>query len=297
MACQTQRYTALVQGPQRCALQRLVWRGAGSSFSTYQIELMIDPAKKDDELAGTEQPFVQHLVELRDRLLHALYGIGVVLVALLLYPGPSRLYDLLALPLVQALPEGSRMIAVGVVSPFLVPIKVSVLAALALSLPWILYQVWSFVAPGLYKHEKKLVLPLVAASTVLFYAGAAFCYFFVFGQAFPAIQKMAPMSVAVSPDIEAYLDFVITMFIAFGVAFEVPIVVVILARMGVVTIAQLKAFRTYFVVGAAAVAGLVTPPDPVSMIALLVPMVLLYELGILAAQLFIRHTAAPDEDS
>lgn len=258
---------------------------------------MTDPAKKEDELAGTEQPFVQHLVELRDRLLHSLYGIGAVLVALLLYPGPSKLYDLLALPLVKTLPEGSRMIAVGVVSPFLVPIKVSVLAALALSLPWIMYQVWSFVAPGLYKHEKKLVLPLVAASTVLFYAGAAFCYFFVFGQAFPAIQKMAPMSVAVSPDIEAYLDFVITMFIAFGVAFEVPIVVVILARMGIVTIAQLKAFRTYFVVGAAAVAGLVTPPDPVSMIALLVPMVLLYEVGIMAAQLFIRHTAAPEEDT
>jgi sec-independent protein translocase protein TatC len=258
---------------------------------------MTDPVKKEDELAGTEQPFVQHLVELRDRLLHSLYGIGAVLVALLLYPGPSKLYDLLALPLVQTLPEGSRMIAVGVVSPFLVPIKVSVLAALALSLPWIMYQVWSFVAPGLYKHEKKLVLPLVAASTVLFYTGAAFCYFFVFGQAFPAIQKMAPMSVAVSPDIEAYLDFVITMFIAFGVAFEVPIVVVILARMGIVTIEQLKAFRTYFVVGAAAVAGLVTPPDPVSMIALLVPMVLLYEFGILAAQLFIRHTAAPKEDT
>jgi sec-independent protein translocase protein TatC len=199
------------------------------------------------------------------------------------------------MPLVKALPEGSRMIAVGVVSPFLVPIKVSVLAAIGLSLPWILYQIWAFVAPGLYKHEKKLVLPLVAASTVLFYMGAAFCYFFVFGQAFPAIQKMAPMSVAVSPDIEAYLDFVITMFIAFGVAFEVPIVVVILARMGIVTITQLKSFRTYFVVGAAAVAGLVTPPDPVSMIALLIPMYLLYELGILAAQMFIKHTQAPDE--
>jgi sec-independent protein translocase protein TatC len=256
---------------------------------------MTDAEKKDDELAGTEQPFVQHLIELRDRLLHALYGIAAILVVLLFYPGPSRLYDLLAMPLVKALPEGSRMIAVGVVSPFLVPIKVSVMAAIALSLPWILYQVWAFVAPGLYKHEKKLVLPLVAASTLLFYMGASFCYFFVFGQAFPAIQKMAPMSVAVSPDIEAYLDFVITMFIAFGVAFEVPIVVVILARMGIVTIAQLKAFRTYFVVGAAAVAGLVTPPDPVSMIALLIPMVLLYEFGILAARFFIKHTAAPDE--
>jgi sec-independent protein translocase protein TatC len=256
---------------------------------------MTDPVNKDDELAGTEQPFVQHLFELRDRLLRSIYGIAAVLVVLLFYPGPSKLYDLLAMPLVKALPEGSRMIAVGVVSPFLVPIKVSVLAAIGLSLPWILYQIWAFVAPGLYKHEKKLVLPLVAASTILFYMGAAFCYFFVFGQAFPAIQKMAPLSVAVSPDIEAYLDFVITMFIAFGVAFEVPIVVVILARLGVVTIAQLKSFRTYFVVGAAAVAGLVTPPDPVSMIALLIPMYLLYEFGILAAQLFIKHTQAPDE--
>ena len=187
------------------------------------------------------------------------------------------------------------MIAVGVVSPFLVPIKVTVMAAIGLSLPWILYQIWAFVAPGLYRHEKKLVLPLVAASTVLFYLGAAFCYFFVFGQAFPAIQKMAPISVTVSPDIEAYLDFVVTMFIAFGVAFEVPIVVIVLARMGVVTLAQLKSFRSYFVVGAAAVAGLVTPPDPVSMIALLVPMVLLYEVGIFAAQVFIKHTQAPDE--
>ncbi|MEI8029300.1 MAG: twin-arginine translocase subunit TatC [Comamonadaceae bacterium] len=256
---------------------------------------MTDPVNKEDELAGTEQPFVQHLFELRDRLLRSLYGIAAVLTVLLFYPGPSKLYDWLAMPLVKTLPEGSHMIAVGVVSPFLVPIKVSVLAAMGLALPWILYQIWAFVAPGLYKHEKKLVLPLVAASTILFYLGAAFCYFFVFGQAFPAIQKMAPLSVAVSPDIEAYLDFVITMFIAFGVAFEVPIVVVILARLGVVTIAQLKSYRTYFVVGAAAVAGLVTPPDPVSMIALLIPMYLLYELGILAAQLFIKHTQAPDE--
>lgn len=256
---------------------------------------MTDPVNKQDEMAGTEQPFVQHLFELRDRLLKALYGVVAVLLVLLLYPGPSNLYDLLAMPLVKALPEGSRMIAVGVVSPFLVPIKVSVMAAIALSLPWILFQIWAFVAPGLYQHEKRLVLPLVAASTILFYMGAAFCYFFVFGQAFPAIQKMAPISVAVSPDIEAYLDFVITMFIAFGVAFEVPIVVVILARLGIVTVAQLKSFRTYFVVGAAAVAGLVTPPDPVSMVALLVPMYLLYEIGIVAAQLFIKHTQAPDD--
>ena len=256
---------------------------------------MNDSGSTKDELAGSEQPFVQHLFELRDRLLRAIYGIAAVFGVLVFYPGPSKLYDFLAMPLVRALPEGSKMIAVGVVSPFLVPIKVSVMAAIALALPWILYQMWAFVAPGLYKHEKKLVLPLVAASTVLFYAGAAFCYFFVFGQAFPAIQKMAPASVSVSPDIEAYLDFVITMFIAFGVAFEVPIVVVILARMKVVTVAQLKAFRSYFIVAAAAVSGLVTPPDPVSMLALLVPMCILYELGIWAAQIFIRHTQAPPD--
>ncbi len=257
---------------------------------------MTHPVNKEDELAGSEQPFVQHLFELRDRLLYAMYGVAAILAILLFYPGPSQIYDMLAMPLVKSLPEGSKMIAVGVVSPFLVPIKVSVLAAIGVALPWILYQLWAFIAPGLYKHEKNLVLPLVAASTILFYTGAAFCYFFVFGQAFPAIQKMAPMSVTVSPDIEAYLDFVITMFIAFGVAFEVPIIVVILARMKIVTVEQLKSYRSYFVVGAAAVAGLVTPPDPVSMIALLVPMYLLYEIGILAAQVFIKHTQAPDED-
>ena len=249
-----------------------------------------------DEMAGTEQPFVQHLMELRDRLLYCVYGIGAIFAVLAFFPGPSALYDLLAMPLVKTLPQGAHMIATGVVSPFLVPIKVTVLAAFGVALPWVLYQVWAFVAPGLYKHEKLLVMPLVVASTLLFYTGAAFCYFVVFGQAFPAIQRMAPTSVAVSPDIEAYLDFVITMFIAFGVAFEVPIAVVILARLKVVTVPQLKSFRTYFVVGAAGVAALVTPPDPVSMLALLVPMCVLYEVGIWSAKLFIKHTQAPDDD-
>jgi sec-independent protein translocase protein TatC len=247
----------------------------------------------DDELAGSEQPFVSHLIELRDRLLKAVYGIGAVFAVLALYPGPSRLYDLLAMPLVAALPQGSKMIAVGVVSPFLIPIKVTALASLGIALPWVLHQVWAFVAPGLYKHEQRLVMPLVVTSTLLFYTGVAFCYFFVFGQAFPAIQSMAPTSVAVSPDIEAYLDFVITMFIAFGVAFEVPVAVIILARLGIVTIEQLRSFRRYFWVAAAAGAGLVTPPDAVSMIALLLPMGLLYEVGILAAQVFIKHTQKP----
>jgi len=259
---------------------------------------MTEPKPTDDELKGTEQPFVQHLFELRDRLLKAIYGIAIIFLVLVFFPGPSALYDFLAMPLVRSLPEGSKMIAVGVVSPFLVPIKVSVMAAIAVALPWILYQMWAFVAPGLYRHEKNLVMPLLTASTLLFYTGAAFCYFFVFGQAFPAIQKMAPSSVAVSPDIEAYLDFVITMFIAFGVAFEVPIVVVILARMKIVSVEQLKKFRSYFVVAAAAVAGLVTPPDPVSMLALLIPMCILYEMGIWAAQFCSRHTSAPiDEEA
>jgi sec-independent protein translocase protein TatC len=258
---------------------------------------MADDKTSQDELAGTEQPFVQHLMELRDRLLYCAYGIGAIFAVLVFFPGPSALYDLLAMPLVKTLPEGSRMIAVGVVSPFLVPIKVTVLAAFGVALPWVLYQIWAFVAPGLYKHEKRLVMPLVVASTLLFYTGAAFCYFFVFGQAFPAIQRMAPASVAVSPDIDAYLDFVITMFIAFGVAFEVPIAVVILARLGVVTVAQLKSFRAFFVVGAAAVAGVVTPPDPVSMLALLAPMIVLYECGIWSANIFIKHTQAPDDDA
>jgi sec-independent protein translocase protein TatC len=253
------------------------------------------PGQERDELDGTEQPFVAHLIELRDRLLKALYGVGVVFLALALWPGPRQLYDFLARPLIASLPQGSKMIAVGVVSPFLIPIKVTVLAATAIALPWVLYQVWAFVAPGLYKHEKRLVLPLVVTSTVLFYCGVGFCYFFVFGQAFPAIERMAPASVAVSPDIEAYLDFALTMFIAFGVAFEVPVAIVILARLGVVSVEQLKDFRRYYWVVAAGVAGLVTPPDPVSMLALLVPLGMLYELGIWATPVFIRHSTAPDE--
>ncbi len=250
----------------------------------------------EDELAGTEQPFVAHLIELRDRLLRSVYGVGIIFAALCAWPGPRDLYDFLAQPLIAALPSGAHMIAVGVVSPFLIPIKVTVLMAFGVALPWVLYQVWAFVAPGLYKHEKRLVLPLVVTSTLLFYCGVAFCYFIVFKKAFPAIQHMAPKSVTVSPDIESYLDFVLSMFIAFGVAFEVPVAVVIVARLGLVTVAQLRSFRNYYWVCAAGVTALVTPPDPGSMIALLVPMILLYEVGILAVPLFIRTTQAPDAE-
>ena len=183
------------------------------------------------------------------------------------------------------------------ISPFLVPLKILLMAAFLIALPVVLYQVWAFVAPGLYSHEKRLVLPLVVASTLLFLIGVAFCYYFVFGQVFQFIQSFAPKSITAAPDIEAYLSFVLSMFLAFGVAFEVPIAVVVLARMGVVTIEKLKSFRGYFVVGAFVVAAIVTPPDVVSQLALAIPMCLLYELGIIAARLFIRNTQAPEDES
>lgn len=256
---------------------------------------MADEKLKDDELAGTEQPFVQHLMELRDRLLKIVLAIGIAAGILAFFPGPSALYDLMAAPLVAHLPKGATLIATSVISPFLVPLKIMMMAAFLMALPVVLWQVWSFVAPGLYMHEKKLVLPLVISSTVLFFIGVLFCYYFVFGQVFKFIQSFAPKSITAAPDIEAYLSFVLSMFLAFGMAFEVPIVVVVLARIGIVTIQQLKDFRGYFVVLAFIIAAIVTPPDVVSQLALAIPMCALYEVGIWAAQLFIKHTQAPVE--
>ncbi len=254
------------------------------------------PNDQDDELAGTEQPFVAHLVELRDRLVKAIIAIAVVAAVLAVYPGPSALYDMMAAPLVANLPKGATLIATSVISPFVVPLKIMLMAAFLLALPVVLYQAWAFVAPGLYSHEKKLVLPLVVSSTLLFFAGVAFCYFFVFGRVFSFIQSFAPKSITAAPDIEAYLCFVLTMFLAFGATFEVPIVVVVLARMGLVPVDKLKQFRGYFVVLAFIVAAVITPPDVVSQLALAVPMCLLYEIGIWAAQIFIKHTKAPEAE-
>ena len=251
----------------------------------------------EDELAGTEQPFVTHLIELRDRIIKAFIAVALAGVVLALYPGPAALYDILAQPLVAHLPEGAHLIATSVISPFLVPLKILLMAAFLIALPVVLYQVWMFVAPGLYSHEKKLILPLVISSTVLFLIGVAFCYFFVFGQVFKFIQSFAPKSITAAPDIEAYLSFVLTMFLAFGMAFEVPIVVVVLARLGMVSIDKLKEFRPYFVVLAFVIAAVVTPPDVVSQLALAIPMCLLYELGILAARFFIEHTQAPEPEA
>src|SRR6478735_1789107 len=232
--------------------------------------------KDPDELAGTEQPFVSHLVELRDRLIRAALAVLACAAVLFFYPGPAHLYDLLAAPLVAHLPAGGTLIATNVISPFLVPLKITLMAAFLFALPVVLYQAWAFVAPGLYLHEKKLVLPLVVSSTILFFLGVAFCYFFVFGKVFTFIQSFAPKSVSAMPDIEAYLSFVLTMFIAFGAAFEVPIAVVVLAFI---------------------IAAILTPPDVVSQLALAIPMCLLYEVGIWAAQIFIRHTQAPAEEN
>jgi sec-independent protein translocase protein TatC len=255
---------------------------------------MADPIE-EDELAGTEQPFVAHLVELRDRLIKAMIAIGIVAGVLFLYPGPGALYDILAAPLVAHLPKGATLIATSVISPFMVPLKILLMTAFLIALPVVLYQVWAFIAPGLYSHEKRLVLPLVVSSTVLFFTGVAFCYFFVFGRVFAFIQSFAPKSITAAPDIEAYLSFVLTMFLAFGCAFEVPIVVVVLARMGFVSVKKLKEFRPYFIVLAFVVAAVITPPDVVSQLSLALPMCLLYEAGIWAATAFVRKVESAED--
>ena len=254
-----------------------------------------------DPLANSapEESFISHLVELRDRLLRSLIAVGAVLGILCLYPGPGEIYDILAAPLTKALPEGTKMVAIGVITPFMVPLKVTAMVAFVLALPFILYQMWSFIAPGLYAHEKRLGIPLIISSSLLFVMGMSFCYFFVFGQVFHFIASFAPKSITPAPDIEAYLSFVMTMFLAFGIAFEVPVALVVLVKLGVVTVEKLKEWRSYFVVGAFVVAAVVTPPDVVSQLALAIPMCLLYEIGILAARLVSRPvaeaTATPQE--
>ena len=257
---------------------------------------MSEHANGPDELAGTEQPFVSHLIELRDRLIRALVAVMLCFVVLMVWPTASGLYDILAAPLTAHLPKGATLIATNVISPILVPLKITLMAAFLVALPYVLYQAWAFVAPGLYTHEKRLVLPLVVSSTFLFLVGVAFCYFIVIPAMSAFIQAWAPKSITAAPDIEQYFGFVLTLFIIFGLAFEVPIVVIVLARVGVVTIEQLRRYRGYFIVGAFIVAAVVTPPDVISQLALAIPMCALYELGILAAQLFIKHTKAPDQD-
>lgn len=243
--------------------------------------------------AEGEETFISHLVELRNRLVRASIGIAIVCGVLLLWPGPARIYDFLAAPMLASLPAGAKMIATGIASPFLVPMKVTLVLALLIALPWVFYQAWAFIAPGLYAHEKRLVLPLVVSSSLLFVAGVAFCYFLVFGRVFHFITEFSPSSIAVMPDVENYLDFVMSMCLAFGAAFEVPVVVVILVRMGLVSVEKFKSMRRYAVVVAFVISAVVTPPDAVSMLALAIPMCLLFEVGLLLAPVFVRVSQAP----
>lgn len=229
-----------------------------------------------------EESFLSHLFELRDRLIRSLLAIGIVFVCL--FPWSKELYALLAQPLLASLPQGGQMIATDVVGVFLVPMKVVLMVAFLIALPYVLYQIWAFVAPGLYAHEKRLALPLVTASVVLFFIGMAFAYLLVFPTVFGFMAKVAPEGVAWMTDIEKYLSFVLSTFVAFGVTFEVPIVVIVLVKMGVVELATLKAWRPYVIVGAFVIGAIFTPPDVVSQLMLAVPLCLLYELGMLMAR-------------
>lgn len=243
-------------------------------------------------MADREETFLSHLIELRDRLIRAL---AVVFVAFLcLFPWAKDIYTLMAQPLLAALPQGGQMIATDVVGVFLVPMKMTLLVAFVVTLPWVLYQMWAFVAPGLYSHEKRLVLPLVVASFVLFLFGMAFAYFVVFPTVFTFMSGIAPEGVAWMTDIDKYLSFVLTTFIAFGVTFEVPVVVIVLVRAGMVSIDKLKEARPYVIVGAFVIGAIFTPPDVVSQILLALPLWLLYELGIVLARFVTRPVPASD---
>lgn len=248
---------------------------------------------EEQDTVGAGDTFFSHLVELRNRVVKA--SAAIVVVFLCLMPWAGNIYDFLAQPMMAALPTGSKMIATGVITPFLIPVKVTLLLAFLIALPVVLYQAWAFIAPGLYTHEKKLVAPLVVSSSILFIAGVAFCYFFVFGVIFKFINEFAPKSISVAPDIESYFGFVMTLFLAFGITFEVPIVVIVLVRMGLITVEKLKEIRPYVIVAAFVLAAVITPPDIMSQLLLAVPLCLLYEVGLLVAPMFTRATQAPEE--
>ena len=235
----------------------------------------------------TEQPLIYHLIELRDRLLRVVLVVGVVFIALL--PFSNTLFSLLSGPLMAHMPDNSSMIAIEVASPFLIPFKLTLFLALFISIPYVLYQLWSFVAPGLYKHERRLAFPLLVSSTALFYAGAAFAYFVVFPLVFAFFTGTAPEGVAVMTDISRYLDFVLTLFFAFGAAFEVPVLTVLLVWTGMATQEGLRAKRPYIIVAAFVIGMLLTPPDVISQTLLAVPVWLLFEMGVYFSGWFIKQ--------
>jgi len=231
--------------------------------------------------APTES-FMSHLIELRDRLLRAIIAVVVLTVALV--PWAKDIYAALAKPLVAALPQGATMIATDVTGTFLVPLKVTLMAAFLVALPYVLYQAWAFVAPGLYQHEKRLALPVIVSSFVFFLIGMAFAYFIVFPVAFGFFASYAPTGVQMMTDIDKYVSFVLTMFLAFGATFETPVVVVVLVRLGMVSLEKLKAIRAYVIVGAFVIGAIFTPPDVISQLLLAIPLWVLYEVGLLLAR-------------
>ena len=250
---------------------------------------MSEQAQEDRELS-----FLEHLVELRGRLLKACLSIVIVLIALL--PFSRRLYETLAAPMMAQLPEGSSMIAIDVASPFLTPFKLTLLVSIMISIPVVMYQLWAFVAPALFKREKRLARPLLLSSVLLFYAGCAFAYFVVFPLVFGFLTRVAPEGVSVMTDISKYLDFVMTLFLAFGITFEVPIATIILVATGITTTKKLASWRPYIVVGAFALGMFLTPPDVISQTLLALPMWLLFEIGIIFARILVPEKE-PDEDA
>ena len=243
------------------------------------------------EPTDTQESFLSHLIELRTRLMRSI--VAVVVVVVVLFPFAKDIYGALAMPLLRVLPHGATMIATDVTGTFLVPLKVTLMAAFLIALPYVLYQAWAFVAPGLYQHEKRLVLPVLVSSCLFFVLGMSFAYFFVFPVAFGFFAGYTPAGVQMMTDIDKYLSFVLTMFIAFGITFETPVVVVVLVRMGVVSLDKLKSIRPYVIVGAFVVGAVFTPPDVISQCMLAVPLWLLYELGLLLA----RFVSAPQRVS
>ncbi|MEM7251611.1 MAG: twin-arginine translocase subunit TatC [Pseudomonadota bacterium] len=256
---------------------------------------MTETPEKDDESTQGEMTFVEHLVELRDRLLRALLAVLVIL--LCTFPFADTLYVKLAGPLLDHLPDDTTMIATEVASPFLTPFKLALLFSICIAMPVILYQLWAFVAPGLYRHEKRLVFPLLITSTLLFYLGMAFAYYVVFPIVFPFLISYAPEGVTVMTDISRYLDFVIKIFFAFGIAFEVPIATILVIWAGLTTAKDLAAKRPYVIVGAFVIGMLLTPPDMISQTLLAIPMWALFEVGLIAARFYVKPEPAEEPET
>ncbi len=250
---------------------------------------MSEPESTDQPL-----PLVAHLTELRDRLLRAILAVLIIFIGL--FPFANEIYGFVSEPLRALLPEGSSMIATGVLSPFLTPFKLTLIAAVFIAIPYVLYQVWSFVAPGMYRHEKRLAVPLLVSSIALFYAGAAFAYFVVFRLVFGFLNSVAPDYITVTPDINYYLDFVLRMFFAFGLAFEIPIAAVLMIWAGITTPDALAAKRPYIIVGCFVFGMLLTPPDIISQSLLAIPMWILFEIGVFFGRLIIRGREADEAD-